>query len=75
MQFGRIGLCDIHRLIGRNALPRNLVAVDLAFGEDRQNVVELLDLLDFDALDHAALGGELGLPSLEVGDIDRVQAG
>ena len=51
------------------------MAVDLALGEDRQDVVEFLDLLDFDALDHAALGGELGLPSLEVGDVDRVRAG
>ena len=34
---------------------RNLVAVDLDLGEDRQDVVELLDLPDFDTLDHAAL--------------------
>ena len=73
MQIGRIGLGDVHRFVGRDALARNLVAVDLALGEDRQDVVELLDLLDLDALDHAALGSELGLPAFEVGDVDRVR--
>ncbi|MGY4349239.1 hypothetical protein ACVWXM_005732 [Bradyrhizobium sp. GM7.3] len=59
-QIGRIGLGDIHGLVGRDALARDLVTVDLALGKDRQDVVELLDLLDLDALDHAALGSELG---------------
>ena len=53
----------------------DLVTVDLALGEDRQDVVELLDLLHLDALQDAALGGELGLPALDVRDVDRVRLG
>ena len=71
--IGRLG--DVHRLVGRDALARNLVAVELAFGEDRQDVVEFLDLLHLDALQHAALGGELRLPAFDVGDVDRVRLG
>ena len=55
--IGRLG--DVHGLVGRDALARNFVTLELALGEDRQNVVEFLDLLDLDALQNAALGGEL----------------
>ena len=75
MQFGVGRLADIHRLVGRNALARNFVALEFALGEDRQDVVEFLDLLDFDALEDAALGGELGLPAFDVGDVDRIRLG
>jgi len=40
-----------------------------------RKVIEFLDLLGLDALDHAALGGELGLPALEVRDVDAVGLG
>ena len=75
MQLGIGRLSDVHRLVGRDALAGNLVALELALGEDRQDVVEFLDLLDFDALQHAALGGELRLPAFDVGDVDRVRLG
>ena len=71
MQLGIGRLSDVHRLVGRDALAGNLVAFELALGEDRQDVVEFLDLLDFDALQHAALGGELRLPAFDVGDVDE----
>jgi hypothetical protein len=48
------------------------VALELTLGEDRQEFVEFLDLLDLDALQHAALGRELRLPAFDVGDVDRV---
>ena len=51
------------------------LAGELALGEDRQEVVVFLDLGDLDALDHAALGGELRLPSLEIGNVDGVGLG
>ena len=72
VQLGGVRLGEIERLIRRDALTRNLVAVEFAFGEDRQEIVEFLDLLGLDALDHAALGGEFGLPAFEIGDVDRV---
>ena len=75
MQIGRIRVLDVHRLIGRNALARNLVPVEFTLGENRQEIIEFLDLLDVDALDHASLGGELGLPALEIRDIHTVRLG
>ncbi len=49
------------------------MTIDFAFGEDRQDIVEFLDLLDFDSLNHRALRGQLGLPAFEVGDVNRIR--
>ena len=73
VQVGRIRLVDVHRLVGRDALARDQLPIEFTLGEDRQEIVEFLDLLDIDALDHAALGREFGLPALEIGDIDSVR--
>ncbi len=75
VQIGRIRFLDVHRFIGRDALTRNLLPVEFALGENRQEIVEFLDLLDVDALDHAALGSEFGLPALEIRDIHGVRLG
>ena len=45
---------------------------ELALGEDRQNVVEFLDLLDLNALQDTALGRELRLPAFDIGNVDRI---
>ena len=60
---------------GRDALAGDRLALEFTLGEDRQEVVELLDALGLDALDDAALAGELGLPPFEVGDVDGVGLG
>jgi hypothetical protein len=49
------------------------VSVDLALGKDRQDVVEFLDLLDLNALDHRPLRSQFGLPAFEVGDVNRIR--
>ena len=45
---------------------------ELALGEDRQNVVEFLDLLYLNALQDTALGRELRLPAFDIGNVDRI---
>src|SRR6266700_395378 len=75
VQIGRIRFLDVHRLIRRDALTRNLLPVEFALGENRQKIVEFLDLLDVNTLDHAALGSEFGLPALEIRDIHGVRLG
>ena len=51
------------------------MTLELAFGKDRKDVVEFLDLLHLNALQYAAPGGELRLPAFDVGDINRVGLG
>ena len=51
------------------------MAVEFALSEDRQKIIELPDLLNTDTLDDAAFGSKLGLPSLEVGNVDRIGLG
>ena len=75
VQFGGIGLFNIERFVRRDSLTRNLVTIQFTLGEDGEEIVELLDLLGLDTLDHPALGRQLGLPAFEVRDVDAVRLG
>ena len=48
------------------------MAFEFALGEDRQDVVEFLDLLHLDALQDTALGRELRLPAFDIGNVDGI---
>ena len=54
---------------------RESVALEFTLGEDRQDVVEFLDLLHLDALQDTALGRELRLPAFDIGNVDGMGLG
>ena len=73
--LGRVLAFQIHRLIGRDALTRDLLALVFALGENRQHIAEAGNLLDVDPLQNPARNSDFGLPSLQVGDVDTLRLG
>ena len=70
--FPRVGIGEVHHLVGRDALARDRIAGQLAIPIDRGRLVPVRDLGRFDRLIDAARHGDDPHPELDVGDIDGI---
>ena len=70
--FRRVGIGEVHHLVGRDPLARDLLAFELAVPIDRGRLVPVRDLGRVDRLIDAARHGDDPHPQLDVGDIDGI---